>query len=240
MLGLPDDHIIIYIHLYDRDFYYILDRIILAICELKKQGKKIYTVVYWGLNINISKKITKSDFTIEGDKVFYKVYNNYLPVNVNDVSLENIEDTQEFNIEYYVSKIYSSTNKSDVIDLLNIYLPNEHRLMTNIDDGMMLSNIFASDIYIPVTENMSYLPMVSQLYQTYTILVSDNNNLQEYCIYGDNPLLKSDDYLYNVNSKKIKRNLRVQDIQSSIDEYIENKENPFFIYKKEFCSYIFG
>jgi hypothetical protein len=52
--------------------------------------------------------------------------------------------------------------------------------------------------------------------------------------------LKSNDYIFSCISKRIKRTMKVDDMKNSIGNYIKNKENPFFVYKREFCEYLFG
>jgi hypothetical protein len=235
-LGVPKDNIIIFIHLLNNDFYDELDKIILAICDLKKQYK-IYPIILWPLDKNINKIITKKDLIHYNGKLCYDYYNIKIPVN-HDVSI--FDDDQQINITFSINTSYSVTNKEYLIDVFKTYLQDNYKFITNIEDIELVQDIYASDIYIPVTDEISYLTLLSQYYKTYTIFTNDSNNSQEYCIYGDIPLLKSNDYIFNCISKRIKRTMKVDDMKNSIENYIKNKENPFFVYKREFCEYLFG
>ena len=235
-LDLPKDKIIVFIHLYNNDFYDELDRIILAISELKTQYN-IYPIIYLPLDKIINKRITKKDLIMFNGKLCYDCHNIKIPIEY-DVSIFN--EDEQFNINFSINTSYSLTNKEYLIDMFNTYLKNEHKFITNIDDYELVQHIYTSDIYIPVTAEISYLQLLSQYYKTYTIFTNDSNNSQEYCIYGDIPLLKSNDYIFSCISKRIKRSMKVNDIKNSIENYINNKENPFFVYKREFCEYLFG
>jgi len=236
-LELPKDSIIIFIHFYERDFYHVADRIILAITELQKQYK-IYPVFYWSLEEKIVKKITKRDLVCEEDNWHYDVCGMKLNIDAN-FDILNLSDDDTINIEYNISRIHSTTNKDDFVSVLNTYFDKEYRFITEIDYHTTLKYIYASDIFIPVNEEINYTQILSQIYKTYTIFTGDGADIQEYCIYGDIPLLNSKDYLFNSNSKKIKKNLRVEDMKNSIENYIIHKKDPFFVYKKEFCEYLF-
>ena len=236
-LDLPKDKIIVFIHLYNNDFYDELDRIILAISELKTQYN-IYPIIYLPLDKIINKRITKKDLIMFNGKLCYDCHNIKIPIEY-DVSIFN--EDEQFNINFSINTSYSLTNKEYLIDMFNTYLhDNQHKFITNIDDYELVQHIYTSDIYIPVTAEISYLQLLSQYYKTYTIFTNDSNNTQEYCIYGDIPLLKSNDYIFSCISKRIKRSMKVNDIKNSIENYINNKENPFFVYKREFCEYLFG
>ena len=236
-LDLPKDKLIVFIHLYNNDFYDELDRVILAITELKAQYN-IYPIIYLPLDKIINKIITKTDLIMFNDKLCYDCHNIKIPIEY-DVSLFN--EDEQFNINFSINTSYSLTNKEYLIDMFNTYLhDNQHKFITNIDDYELVQHIYTSDIYIPVTAEISYLQLLSQYYKTYTIFTNDSNNSQEYCIYGDIPLLKSNDYIFSCISKRIKRSMKVNDIKNSIENYIKNKENPFFVYKREFCEYLFG
>ena len=235
-LDLPKDKITVFIHLYNNDFYDELDRIILAISELKTQYN-IYPIIYLPLDKIINKRITKKDLIKFNGKLCYDCHNIKIPIEY-DVSIFN--EDEEFNINFSINTSYSLTNREYLIDMFNTYLKNEHKFITNIDDYELVQHIYTSDIYIPVTAEISYLQLLSQYYKTYTIFTNDSNNSQEYCIYGDIPLLKSNDYIFSCISKRIKRSMKVNDIKNSIENYIKNKENPFFVYKREFCEYLFG
>ena len=235
-LSIPNDYIVIFIHLYDRDFYDTLDRILLSINELKKYYK-IYTIIYWPLDKVITQSISKNDLITENNKYIYKFYKSSVPL---DYDLSCFNKNDKFNINFQTSIIYSITNKIDLENALKTYLIDDYKFVTNIDDYELAQNIYMSDIYFPITEEISYLTMLSQYYKTYTIFINDSFNTQEYCIFGDIPLLKSNDYIYSIISNRLKRNLRVDDVKNSIENYIKNKENPFFLYKREFCEYLFG
>jgi hypothetical protein len=235
-LGVPKDNIIIFIHLYNNDFYDELDKIILAICELKKQYN-IYPIILWPLDKIINKTITKKDLIHYNGKLCYDYYNIKIPVTQ---ELSIFDDDQQINITFSINTSYSVTNKEYLIDVFKTYLQDNYKFITNIEDIELVQDIYASDIYIPVTEELSYLTLLSQYYKTYTIFTNDSNNTQEYCIYGDIPLLNSNDYIFSCISKRIKRTMKVDDMKNSIENYIKNKENPFFVYKREFCEYLFG
>jgi len=236
-LGLPKDKIIILIHLYNNDFYDELDRFILAITELNKEYD-IYPIIYLPLDKIINKRITKKDIINFDGKLCYDCHNIKIPI---EYDLSKFNDDEQFNINFSINTTYSLTNKEYLIDMFNTYLKdNEYKLITNIDDYDLVQHIYTCDIYIPVTEEISYLQLLSQYYKTYTIFTNDSNNSQEYCIYGDIPLLKSNDYIFSCISKRIKRSMKVNDVKNSIENYIKNKENPFFVYKREFCEYLFG
>lgn len=240
-IDIKDDSIIIFIHLFDDLFYDSLDRIILAICELKELYK-IYPIIYWPLDTEIKKNITKKDIIIKDEKMFYKFYNIDIPIdiqNIVDIMKRDEYENNAYIISFSINKEYSLTMKEYLITLLNRYLQNEYRIVTKIEDYNLLQHIYMSDIYIPVTEEISYLQLLSQYYKTYTIFTNDSYNSQEYCIFGDIPLLKSNDYIHCCIKNRIKRNLRVHDVKTSIENYIKNKENPFFLYKREFCQYLF-
>lgn len=240
-LGVKEDYIVIFIHLFDDLFYDTLDRIILAICELKKIYK-IYPIIYWPLDKQIDKNITKKDLIVKDEKLFYKFYNLDIPIDIqnsNDILKEEDGD-KVYNINFSINKEYSLTMKDYLLQLFNTYLKDEYRIITKIDDYNLLQNIYMSDIYFPVTEDISYLQLLSQYYKTYTIFTNDSYNSQEYCIFGDIPLLKSKDYIHCTIKNRLKRNLRVDDVKETIENYIKNKENPFFLYKREFCEYLFG
>lgn len=236
-LDLPKDKLIVFIHLYNNDFYDELDRVILAITELKAEYN-IYPIIYLPLDKIINKIITKTDLIMFNGKLCYDCHNIKIPIEY-DVSIFN--EDEQFNINFSINTSYSLTNKEYLIDMFNTYLhDNQHKFITNIDDYELVQHIYTSDIYIPVTAEISYLQLLSQYYKTYTIFTNDSNNTQEYCIYGDIPLLKSNDYIFSCISKRIKRTMKVNDIKNSIENYIKNKENPFFVYKREFCEYLFG
>jgi hypothetical protein len=234
--NIKDDYIVIFIHLYDDLFYDVLDRIILAISELKKIHK-IWPIFYWPIEKNINKSITKNDIVVMNDKMIYNCYNIDIPINSD---LSNFNDNELLNINFSINIEHSLTMKESLLNILKVYIKDEYSIVTNIDDYKLLQYIYMADIYIPVTEELSYLTLVSQYYKTYTIFTNDSNNTQEYCIYGDIPLLKSNDHIYCSISDKIKRNMRTDDMKNSIENYIKNKENPFFVYKREFCEYLFG
>jgi len=239
-LGIKNDFIIIFIHLFDNLFYDTLDRIILSICELKKTYK-IYPIFYWPLYKEIEKTITKKDIIFYNEKMYYKFYNIDIPIDTkNSKDITNNDNIENIVIKFSINIEHSLTIKDYLLDILNKYFSNEYSIITNIDDYNVLQNIYISDIYIPVTENLSSLMLLSQYYKTYTIFTNDSNNTQEYCIFGDIPLLKSNDYIHCSITNKIKRNLRVEDMKNSIENFIKNKENPFFLYKREFCEFLFG
>ena len=233
---IKDDYNVIFIHLYDDLFYDVLDRIILAISELKKIHK-IWPIFYWPIEKNINKTITKNDIVVMNDKMIYNFYNIDIPINSD---LSNFKDNELLNINFSINIEHSLTMKESLLNILNVYIKDDYSIVTNIDDYKLLQYIYMADIYIPVTEELSYVTLVSQYYKTYTIFTNDSNNTQEYCIYGDIPLLKSNDHIYCSISDKIKRNMRTDDMKNSIENYIKNKENPFFVYKREFCEYLFG
>lgn len=239
-LGIKEDFIVIFIHLFDNLFYDTLDRIILSIYELKKTHK-IYPIFYWPLDKEIEKTITKKDIILYNEKMYYKFYDLDIPIDIkNSEYIINNDDIESYNIKFSINKEYSLTIKDYILNVLNKYLNDEYTLITKIDDYNLLQNIYMSDIYIPITEKLSYLTLLSQYYKTYTIFTNDSNNTQEYCIFGDIPLLNSNDYIHCAITNRIKRNLRVEDMKNSIENYIKNKENPFFLYKREFCEYLFG
>jgi hypothetical protein len=239
-LEIKEDFIVIFIHLFDNLFYDTLDRIILSIYELKKTHK-IYPIFYWPLDKEIEKTITKKDIILYNEKMYYKFYNLDIPIDIkNSEDIINNDDIQTYNIKFSINKEYSLTIKDYILNVLNKYLNDEYRIITKIDDYNLLQHIYMSDIYIPITEKLSYLTLLSQYYKTYTIFTNDSNNTQEYCIFGDIPLLNSNDYIHCAITNRIKRNLRVEDMKNSIENYIKNKENPFFLYKREFCEYLFG
>jgi len=236
-LELPKDKLIVLIHLYNNDFYDELDRFILAITELNKEYN-IYPIIYLPLDKIINKRITKKDIINFDGKLCYDFHNIKIPI---EYDLSKFNDDEQFNINFSINTTYSLTNKEYLTDMFNTYLKdNEYKLITNIDDYELVQHIYTSDIYIPVTAEISYLQLLSQYYKTYTIFTNDSNNSKEYCIYGDIPLLKSNDYIFSCVSKRIKRSMKVNDVKNSIENYIKNKENPFFVYKREFCEYLFG
>jgi len=239
-LEIKEDFIVIFIHLFDNLFYDTLDRIILSISELKKTHK-IYPIFYWPLDKEIEKNITKKDIILYNEKMYYKFYNVDIPIDIkNSEDIINRDDIETYNIKFSINKEYSLTIKDYLLDVLNKYLNDDYSIITKIDDYNLLQNIYMSDIYIPVTDNLSYLTLLSQYYKTYTIFTNDSNNTQEYCIFGDIPLINSNDYIHCTITNRIKKNLRVEDMKNSIENYIKNKENPFFLYKREFCEYLFG
>jgi hypothetical protein len=239
-LEIKKDFIVIFIHLFDNLFYDTLDRIILSIYELKKTHK-IYPIFYWPLDKEIEKTITKKDIILYNEKMYYKFYNLDIPIDIKNIEdIINNDDIETYNIKFSINKEFSLTIKDYILNVLNKYLNDEYTLITKIDDYNLLQHIYMSDIYIPITEKLSYLTLLSQYYKTYTIFTNDSNNTQEYCIFGDIPLLNSNDYIHCAITNRIKRNLRVEDMKNSIENYIKNKENPFFLYKREFCEYLFG
>ena len=234
--NISNDYIIIFIHLYDTDVFDTIDRIILSIVELRKYYK-IYTIVYWPIQKNITQIITKNDLIFENDKYHFSFYKSIVPL---EGELSNLNNDDKYNINFQTSIGYSINNRCDVENMLKTYLINDYKFSVNIDDVELTQNMYMSDIYIPITDEISYLTLLSQYYKTYTIFINDSYNTQEYCIFGDIPLLKSNDYIYSLISNRLKRNLRLDDVKESIENYIKNKDNSFFLYKREFCEYLFG
>ena len=234
--NISNDYIIIFIHLYDTDVFDTIDRIILSIVELRKYYK-IYTIVYWPIQKNITQIISKNDLIFENDKYHFSFYKSIVPL---EGELSNLNNDDKYNINFQTSIGYSINNRCDVENMLKTYLINDYKFSVNIDDVELTQNMYMSDIYIPITDEISYLTLLSQYYKTYTIFINDSYNTQEYCIFGDIPLLKSNDYIYSLISNRLKRNLRLDDVKETIENYIKNKENPFFLYKREFCEYLFG
>jgi hypothetical protein len=236
-LNMKDDSIVIFIHLYDDLFYDTLDRIILAIHELKKTNK-IHTVFYWPLEKCVNKTITSAtDIVVYDDKIIYKYYDIDIPID-KEIFKNNYHET--LNIKFSIVMEHSLTIKEFIFNIVNHYIKDDYTMINVEDDYNLLKNIYNSDIYIPVTDNLSYLTLLSQYYKTYTIFTNDSNNTQEYCIYGNIPLLESNDYIYCPFTNRIKRNMKMDDMKNAIENYIENKDNSFFLYKREFCEYLFG
>lgn len=236
-MNMTDDSIVIFIHLYDDLFYDTLDRIILAIHELKKTYK-IHTVFYWPLEKCVNKTITTAtDIVVYDDKMIYKYYDIDIPID-KEIFKHNYHET--LNIKFSIIMEHSLTNKEHIFNVVNHYIKDDYTMINVEDDYNLLKNIYNSDIYIPVTDNLSYLTLLSQYYKTYTIFTNDSNNTQEYCIYGNIPLLESNDYIYCPFTNRIKRNMKMDDMKNAIENYIENKDNSFFLYKREFCEYLFG
>jgi hypothetical protein len=236
-LRMKDDSIVIFIHLYDDLFYDILDKIILAIHELKKTHK-IHTVIYWPLEKSIQKTITTStDIVVYDDKMMYKYYGVDILLD-KEIFKNNYYET--LNINFSIIKEHCLTTKEFIFNVINYYIKDDFTIIHVDDEYNLLKNIYNSDIYIPITDNLSYLTLLSQYYKTYTIFTNDSNNTQEYCIYGNIPLLKSNDYIYCIFTNRIKRNMKMDDMKNAIENYIENKDNSFFVYKREFCEYLFG
>jgi hypothetical protein len=239
-LEIKEDYIIIFIQLFDSLFYDALDRIILSISELKKKYK-IYTIIHWPLYKEIEKTITKKEIIFYNEKMYYKFYNIHIPIDIkNSEELIKNNDIETITIKFSINKEHSLTIKDYLLDIFNKYLNDEYTIITTMDDYNILKYVYLSDIYIPVTENLTYFSLLSQYYKTYTIFTNDSNNSQEYCIFGDIPLLNSSDYIHCSITNRIKKNLRVEDVKNSIENYIINKGNPFFLYKGEFCQFLFG
>lgn len=210
-----------------------LDKIIYAVNELQKYN--ILLIIYMPNYINFNINIKKSDLTISGDEIVYKYINKEIKLDKNvlangeediqlNVNLPN--DVQLFNYDFIVNLL-----KEKNINYLYI---NQYISLQEI-----IEYIYMSDIYIPITNDFNYISLMSQKCETYTIFMNDSYNSQEYCIYGDLPMLISNDYYFNISNDRIEKILRVDDIKISIETYLNNKNNPEFIYKKEFCQYLF-
>ena len=210
-----------------------LDKIIYAVNELQKYN--ILLIIYIPMYINFNINIKKGDLTINGDEIVYKYINKEIKLDKNvlangeediqlNVNLPN--DVQLFNYDFIVNLL---KDKNIKYSFINQYISLQE----------IIEYIYMSDIYIPVTTDFNYISLMSQKCETYTIFTNDSYNSQEYCIYGDLPMLISNDYYFNISNDRIEKILRVDDIKNSIETYLNNKNNPEFIYKKEFCQYLF-
>jgi hypothetical protein len=171
------------------------------------------------------------------DKMMYKYYGVDILLD-KEIIKNNYYET--LNINFSIIKEHCLTTKEFIFNVINYYIKDDFTIIHVDDEYNLLKNIYNSDIYIPITDNLSYLTLLSQYYKTYTIFTNDSNNTQEYCIYGNIPLLKSNDYIYCIFTNRIKRNMKMDDMKNAIENYIENKDNSFFVYKREFCEYLFG
>jgi hypothetical protein len=227
------DQNIIFINSSDIDLKKI-DKIIYTVSELQKYN--ILLIIYMPNYINFNVNVKKSDLTINNnDELIYKYINR--EVKLDKSVLENNEEELQININLPNDSIIS--NYDVIVNLLKEKNINYLYINQYISLQEIIEYIYMSDIYIPITNDFNYISLMSQKCETYTIFMNDSYNSQEYCIYGDLPMLISNDYYFNISNDRIEKILRVDDIKNSIETYLNNKNNPEFIYKKEFCHFLF-
>jgi hypothetical protein len=223
---------VIFINVSDIDLKKI-DKIIYAVNEL--QTYNILLILYIPIYLNFNINIKKSDLTISGDEIVYKYINKEIKLDKN--VLENGEEDIQLNVN--LPNDVQLFNYDFIVNLLKEKHINYLYINQYISLQEIIEYIYMSDIYIPITNDFNYISLMSQKCETYTIFMNDSYNSQEYCIYGDLPMLISNDYYFNISNDRIEKMLRVDDIKNSIETYLNNKNNPEFIYKKEFCQYLF-
>uniref|UniRef100_A0A6C0HAR4 Uncharacterized protein n=1 Tax=viral metagenome TaxID=1070528 RepID=A0A6C0HAR4_9ZZZZ len=210
-----------------------IDKIIYAVSELQKYN--ILLIIYMPNYINFNVNVKKSDLTINhNDELIYKYINR--EVKLDKSVLENNEEELQININLPNDAII---NYDAIVNLLKEQKLNYSFINHYIPLNEIVQYIYMSDIYIPITNDFNYISLISQKCETYTIFTNDSYNSQEYCVYGDIPMLVSKDYYFNISNQRIEKILRVDDIRQSIETYLNNKNNPEFIYKKEFCHFLF-
>ena len=145
------------------------------------------------------------------------------------------------NVEFTIHRPDSETNMYDEFVKLLIHSNVTYDIIkTPFDTNKELFEyIYLSDIYIPLSYNFNQFSLIAQKLQTYCLFVNKSPMSTEYCLYGDVPILKSNDLFYHIEQNRIDTVLRVDDVKESIEKYYENKENPFFIYNKEITKLLF-
>jgi hypothetical protein len=151
----------------------------------------------------------------------------YYPYKETDIIDENvILKIHDINIDETISMLKQNISSYMIID-------------SKITEAKLCEYIYLSDIYIPICNEFCILTLFAQRCKTYCLFLNDNYTSIEYCMYGDNPIMQSEDKYYNITGDRIERVLRVDDISKSIQEYIDKKDCPFFSYKREIAALLF-
>jgi len=234
---------VIFLHVMDYNIE-LFDRIVFALSNLKKIDKlDIRLVVYMPTTEHVSYSFKKRQIIKTKDNTMMEVVYNKTK-SVEFPAIDNLDDYSDdclFNVNMSVNNVNSgNVYYNEFKILLENYLVNYEIIDQRINENELCECIYSSDIYIPMTNEFSDLSLLAQKYKTYCLFLNEHGNAKEYCIYGDIPTQLSKDYFFDINTNRIEKVLRTVDVQTSIKKYYENRDNPFFAYKKEITGLLFG
>lgn len=223
---------VVFIHVIDINMN-IIDRIIFALDKLKE--KNIFTILYLPIlyNLTLIEKMGNLK-KIDNNKMIYNYYNNEYIIEKEDT---NVDDNLKIKIN--LNFINNKENFSGIHNFCKDYLINYEFKFKYMNEFELNKYIYLSDVYIPIANDFTGLSITSQKYKTYTLFTDDGKNSNEYCLYGDNLLKNSNDYYFNVEELKIKKNLKTNDVYETLKLFFEKKEDPFFVYNKEICNILY-
>ena len=236
--GKQSDNNVIFLHVIDFNFE-LFDRIIYAVEELKRFN--IHLIVYMPKQAHINILVQKSKMTFDKDtnSLQYNYNNNTKTISfLNTDEIHKLEPEHKLNVQF---NIEDSISQFYLFNRLLIDCKISYEIIEKPfnNDNELREHIYAADIYIPLSNEFCDLSLFAQKCKTYCLFLNDGFNAKEYCIYGDIPTSNTNDYYFNVDNDRIEKVLRVKDVIKSFTTFFENKENPFFTYKKEIASILF-
>jgi hypothetical protein len=110
--------------------------------------------------------------------------------------------------------------------------------ITPLQDDDLVYKICQSDIFIPCTLYFSNLSISSQRLGVYCLYLTYSPLNYKYCIHGH--ILDNKEKKFNFNLKIFEWIIETSLIVKHIELFIEQKENPTFIYSKEISKLFFN